>query len=52
MGGTAAGLSTAFTPIATLLVAWIFLHETISMLQLAGMILVILSIVVNVRGLK
>jgi len=50
--GTAAGLSTAFMPIATLTIAWIFLSETISWLQFIGMVLVILSIVINARRLK
>lgn len=49
VSGSSAGLTTAFMPIATLLVAFIFLGETISLLQLVGMIFVILSIFVNAR---
>ena len=42
---TAAGLTTAFMPIATLIIATLFLKETISNVQFIGMLLVILSIV-------
>lgn len=45
--GSSAGLSTAFMPIATLVIAWIFLGETISLFQMLGMVLVILSIFFN-----
>lgn len=45
--GTSAGLSTAFMPIATLIIAWMFLGETISIAQMLGMFLVILSIFFN-----
>lgn len=45
--GTAAGLTTAFMPIATLIIAYIFLDEKISITQFAGMVLVILSIIFN-----
>lgn len=45
--GSSAGLSTAFMPIGTLIIAWIFLGETISLFQMFGMLLVILSIFFN-----
>jgi len=45
--GTAAGLTTAFMPITTLIIAYVFLNERISISQLAGMFLVILSIIFN-----
>jgi drug/metabolite transporter (DMT)-like permease len=47
--GAAAGLTTAFMPIATLIIAWTFLGEKISFLQLIGMMLVILSITFNAK---
>lgn len=47
--GVMTGLSTAFMPIGTLIIAWIFLNETISIYQFIGMLLVILSIFFNVR---
>lgn len=46
---SAAGLSTAFMPIATLIIAWVFLHEMITSLQMLGMFLVILSVFFNAR---
>ncbi len=45
--GSSAGLTTAFMPIGTLFIAWVFLSEKISILQLVGMLFVILSIVMN-----
>lgn len=45
--GTSAGLSTAFMPIATLIIAWLFLGESITLTQMIGMLLVILSIFFN-----
>jgi len=45
----AAGLSTAFMPIATLIVAWVFLGEIITLYQFVGMMLVILAIFFNAR---
>lgn len=45
--GSAAGLSTAFMPISTLALAWLFLSETITTYQFIGMLLVILSIAIN-----
>lgn len=47
--GTEAALTTAFMPIATLLIAFVYLHETISALQFAGMLLVMASIVLNAK---
>lgn len=49
--GTSAGLSTAFMPIATLIIAWLFLGESITLIQMIGMLLVILSIFFN-AGLR
>lgn len=46
--GTKAGLTTAFMPIATLVIAYLFLNEKITLLQLLGMVLVIISIAFNV----
>lgn len=46
--GATVGLLTAFTPIATLLIAYIFLGEKITLVQTMGMLLVMLSIVFNV----
>lgn len=45
--GITSALFTAFMPIATLLIAAIFLGESISFLQFFGMILVLISIVLN-----
>jgi len=47
VSGVAAGLSTAFMPIATVILAWLFLRETTTMLQMIGMMLVISSILLN-----
>ena len=47
INGSTAGLLTAIMPIGTLLLAWIFLGETINKLQLFGMLLVIASIIIN-----
>lgn len=54
VSGATAGLFTAAMPIATLIIAWLFLHEGISILQFFGMLLVIVSIVFNAlaRGKK
>ncbi len=46
--GSNAGLTTAFMPIATLTIAYLFLHEKVTVLQFLGMVLVILSIFLNV----
>lgn len=43
--GVTASLSTALMPIATVIIAWVTLGEAINMIQLAGMGLVIASIV-------
>ncbi|MDF1796332.1 MAG: DMT family transporter [Coxiellaceae bacterium] len=45
-----AGMFTAIMPIATLLLSWAFLSETITLLQAAGMLLVIGSIFLYARG--
>jgi drug/metabolite transporter (DMT)-like permease len=45
--GVVIGLSTAVVPLVTLLLAWLFLHETISWLQMLGMFIVIMSIVIH-----
>lgn len=50
VSSTAAGLFTAFMPVATLAIAWIFLGETISWLQSFGMLLVLASIGFNGLG--
>ncbi len=47
VSGATAALFTAGMPIATLIIAWLFLHEAISALQFFGMLLVIASIVFN-----
>lgn len=47
--GTEAALTTAFMPIATLLIAFVYLHETISLVQMLGMLLVMLSIFINAK---
>ena len=47
MSGATAGLFTAVMPIGTLIIAWLFLGETILMLQMLGMLLVIFSIILN-----
>jgi len=47
--GTAAGLTATFMPITTLALSYLFLNETLSILQSFGMLLVILSIVFNAR---
>ena len=44
-----AGMFTAVMPIATLLIAWLALEERISLLQLLGMLMVIMSIFFNAR---
>ncbi len=44
-----AALSTAFMPINTLIIAWVFLSETINLWQGIGMSLVILSIIISSR---
>ena len=41
-----AGLTTALMPISTLALAYIFLHETITIIQFIGMLLVIASILI------
>ena len=45
--GIAVGLSTAVMPIATIIVAYVFLHEVVHFWQYIGMIVVILSIIVH-----
>jgi drug/metabolite transporter (DMT)-like permease len=47
--GSIAGLMTAAMPVSTLVIAWLFLGEQITMTQFFGMILVIISIVFNVK---
>lgn len=47
IAGSTAGLFTAAMPIATLFIAWLFLGEAITLLQLFGMLLVIASISFN-----
>ncbi len=47
VSGLTAGLFTATMPIATLIIAWIFLGETLSVVQSIGMVLVIISILIN-----
>jgi drug/metabolite transporter (DMT)-like permease len=47
VSGATAGLFTAAMPLATLVIAWIFLREAISLLQFCGMLLVIVSIAFN-----
>jgi drug/metabolite transporter (DMT)-like permease len=46
---THAALSTAFMPLATVILAWIILGETLSITKLLGMLLVILSIISYAR---
>lgn len=41
------GLFTAFMPISTLVIASIFLGESINLLQITGMVLVLISIILN-----
>ena len=50
VGGMIAGISTAFMPISTLFMAWAFLSEKITLLQLGGMLLVLMSVVVIAVG--
>jgi drug/metabolite transporter (DMT)-like permease len=47
--GSVAGLFTAFMPVMTLLIAWICLGETISLVQFCGMLLVMLSVIFNAK---
>lgn len=47
--GSVAGLFTAFMPVTTLIVAWIALGESITILQTCGMILVMISVVFNAK---
>ena len=47
ISGAAAGLFTAVMPVATLLIAWLFLGETILIVQMLGILLVLISIVLN-----
>jgi drug/metabolite transporter (DMT)-like permease len=47
ISGSVANLFTAIMPVFTLLLAWLVLHETITILQLLGMSLVIGSIAIN-----
>jgi len=47
--GIMASLSTAIMPIATVVLAWIILGEELNSLELAGMGLVIFSIILYVR---
>ncbi len=47
-----AALTTAVMPIGTLFIAWLFLGESITLMQLIGMLLVILAIIINaLKGL-
>jgi drug/metabolite transporter (DMT)-like permease len=46
--GTAAGLTTAFMPVSTLTMAYLFLDEKISPTQMIGMLFIIFSIFSNV----
>lgn len=50
VSSSTAGLMTAVMPIATLTMAWVLLSEHIGLFQLLGMVLVVISIVVNARG--
>lgn len=50
--GYMAGLITAAMPLSTLVIAWLFLGEAISLFQITGMILVILSIIVSASSTK
>lgn len=45
--GSVAGLFTAIMPVSTIVIAWIFLGESISALQMIGMGLVVLSILLS-----
>lgn len=45
--GSLTGLTTAFMPISTVLIAYLFLNETIGALQALGIVLILLSIAVN-----
>ncbi|WP_264770462.1 DMT family transporter, partial [Coxiella burnetii] len=51
VSSSSAGLITAFMPIATLIIAYLFLGERITVFQLLGLGLVILSIVFNASRL-
>lgn len=50
VSASSAGLFTTIMPISTLLLAWLFLGERISLLQLIGMSFVIASIVINAEN--
>lgn len=47
VSGTSAGLFTAIMPIGTLLIAWAFLGETLTLIQGLGMILIVTAIITN-----
>lgn len=47
--GMMASLSTAVMPVATVLLAWLFLHELLTMWQFIGMALVMLSIMLYAK---
>jgi drug/metabolite transporter (DMT)-like permease len=47
--GIMASLSTAIMPIATVILAWIILHEQLTGLELMGMGLVLFSIILYAR---
>ena len=49
--GSSAGLTTAFMPIVTLIISYVFLNEKISIVQFVGMVLVIFSIFFNASGI-
>ena len=49
--GSSAGLTTAFMPIATLIISYVFLNEKISIFQFVVMALVIFSIFFNASGI-
>ena len=44
VNGITAGITTAFMPIATVLIAWLFLGESINTMQCVGMLLILSSI--------
>ncbi len=47
--GLTASLSTAVMPLVTIILAWVVLGEQLSLIQMGGMAMVILSIVANAR---
>lgn len=50
VSGSTAGLFTTMMPLSTLLLAWLFLDEKITLLQFVGMGLVITSIIINAEN--